>query len=260
MPRSSSQLAIASGIALIVSSVPLAAQQPQRQWPPDSPDRPHPPVVTPGPAAAPVPPPSDAVVLFDGKNLSQWMAADSGPAKWIVKDGYVECDPGTGSMISRPKFGSFQLHIEFREPTPPKGEGQERGNSGVYLMSHYEIQVLDSYHNVTYADGQAGAVYGQTPPLVNPARPPGEWETYDIVFHRPIFNDDGSIKQDARVTVFFNDVLVQDNTDIWGWTVNGAVAHYKPHADAMPLVLQDHGNRIRYRDIWARPLPDDESR
>jgi hypothetical protein len=188
------------------------------------------------------------------------MAANSGPAKWKVQDGYVEIAPGTGTMLSRRKFGSFQLHLEFREPTPPEGEGQERGNSGVFLMSHYEIQLLDSYDNVTYADGQAGAVYGQTPPLVNPARKPGEWQTYDIVFHRPIFNTDGSIERDARVTVFFNNVLVQDNTDIWGWTVDHAVAHYKPHPDEMPLGLQDHGFRLRFRDIWVRPLPDDESR
>lgn len=252
--------AVFAGLLIGTAATPLLAQQPTHKWKPDDPNRPHPPVVTPGPAGAPVPPPSDAVVLFDGKDLSQWMSADSGPAKWKVQDGYVEIVPGTGSMISRPKFGSFQLHVEFREPTPPKGHGQERGNSGVFLMSHYEIQVLDSYHNVTYADGQAGAVYGQTPPLVNPARKPGEWNTYDVVFHRPIFNADGAIERDARVTVFFNDVLVQDNTDIWGWTVNQAVAHYRRHPDKMPLKLQDHGDPIRFRDIWVRPLPDDEFR
>lgn len=259
MPRSSFT-AVLAGLALAAGTTSLLAQQPQSKWKPDDPNRPHPPIVTPGPAGAPVPPPSDAVVLFDGKDLSEWMAADSGPAKWKVQDGYVEIVPGTGTMLSRRKFGSFQLHLEFREPTPPEGEGQERGNSGVFLMSHYEIQLLDSYDNVTYADGQAGAVYGQTPPLVNPARKPGEWQTYDIVFHRPIFNTDGSIERDAHVTVFFNNVLVQDNTDIWGWTVDHAVAHYKPHPDKMPLGLQDHGFRLRFRDIWVRPLPDDESR
>jgi hypothetical protein len=206
------------------------------------------------PVEAPVPPPSDAIVLFDGSDLAQWMAEDSGPAKWVTRDDYVEVNPETGSMLSRQAFGSFQLHIEFRTPTPPTGDGQERGNSGVYVMSHYEIQVLDSYDNVTYADGQAGAVYGQTPPLVNPALPPGEWQVYDIVFHRPIFNSDGTVERDARVTVFYNGVLVQDNTDIWGWTVHEAEAEYRPHADKLPLLLQDHGNRVRYRNIWVREL------
>jgi hypothetical protein len=159
-------------------------------------------------------------------------------------------------MLSRRAFGSMQLHIEWAAPTPPQGESQERGNSGVFLMSHYEIQVLDTYDNVTYADGQAGAVYGQTPPLANAARPPGVWQTYDIVFHRPIFAADGSVQRAARVTVFWNGVLVQDNTEITGWTVHGAVAHYQPHADRLPLSLQDHGNRVRYRNIWVREIGD----
>jgi 3-keto-disaccharide hydrolase len=240
-------------LLLALAPTPCAAQQPTR-WPPNSPDRPRPPIVTPAPAGALVPPPADAIVLFDGTDLSQWTATDGTPARWAVRDGYVEIVPGAGSMQTRQAFGSIQLHIEFRTPTPPTGGGQERGNSGVYLMSHYEIQVLDSYDNVTYADGQAGAVYGQTPPLVNPARPPGQWQAYDIVFHRPVFGADGSIERDARVTVFYNGVLVQDDTDIWGWTVHEAEAEYRPHADRLPLLLQDHGNRVRYRNIWVREL------
>lgn len=245
----------ASSLLLTLMPIRGAAQEPTH-WPPNSPDRPHPPVVTVLPAETPVAPPSDAIVLFDGANLAAWMAADSGPAKWVVRDGYVEVNPGSRSMLTRQAFGSIQLHLEFATPTPPSGEGQERGNSGVYLMSHYEIQVLDSYDNVTYADGQAGAVYGQTPPLVNPALPPGQWQVYDIVFHRPIFNADGSVERDAHVTVFYNGVLVQDHTDIWGWTVHEEEARYRPHADKLPLLLQDHGNRVRYRNIWVRELPE----
>jgi 3-keto-disaccharide hydrolase len=220
-------------------------------------DRPRPPVVDPGPERSPVPRPSDAIVLFDGKDLSQWQSQDSSPAKWVVRNGYMEIAPGTGSVMTKRGFGSVQLHIEWATPTPPpKGEGQERGNSGVFLMSHYEIQVLDSYHNDTYADGQAAAVYGQTPPLVNASRPPGQWQTYDIVFYRPHFGSDGSVRDSARVTVFHNGVLAQDNTIITGWTVHAQRAHYEPHADKLPLVLQDHGNPVRYRDIWIRELPD----
>jgi 3-keto-disaccharide hydrolase len=233
-----------------LGAVALFAAPAQAQWPPNSMDRPKPPVVDPGP------PPSDAIVLFDGKDLSQWMMHDSTPAKWTVRDGYVEVAPGSGSMMTRRGFGDVQLHIEWATPNPPHGDSQERGNSGVYLMSHYEIQVLDGYHNVTYADGYQGAVYGQTPPLVNASRPPSEWQSYDIIFHRPRFNADGSVARPARVTVLHNGVLVQDNTEITGWTVHNAVAHYRPHADRLPLLLQDHENPTRFRNIWIRELPD----
>jgi 3-keto-disaccharide hydrolase len=229
----------------------------QSQWPPNSPDRPKPPVVTPAPEQPPVPPPSDAIVLFDGTSLAEWQSVDSAgkPAKWLVKDGYMEVVRGTGNIMSRRAFGSVQLHIEWRAPVPAEGEGQDRGNSGVFLMSHYEIQVLDSYHNDTYADGQAGAIYGQTPPLVNASRPPGAWQTYDIVFHRPVFGPDSSVVQPARVTVFHNGVLVHDNDTITGWTVHHAVAKYQSHPDRLPLMLQDHAHPVRYRNIWVRELP-----
>ncbi len=230
----------------------------QAPWPPNSPDRPKPPVVTPAPEQPPVLPPSDAVVLFDGTSLAEWQRADSagGPAMWLVKDGYMEVAAGTGAITTRRAFGSVQLHIEWRAPLPAKGEGQERGNSGVFLMSHYEIQVLDSYDNVTYADGQAAAVYGQTPPLVNASRPPGVWQTYDIIFHRPVFGADSSVVGPARVTVFHNGVLVHDNVAITGWTVHNRVATYRPHADRLPLLLQDHGAPVRYRNVWVRELPE----
>ncbi len=228
----------------------------QNRWPPNSLDRPKPPVVAPGPEQPPVPPPSDAVVLFDGTSLAEWQSADSvgRPAKWLVKDGYAEVVAGTGGVMTKRAFGSVQLHIEWRAPLPATGEGQDRGNSGVFLMSHYEIQVLDSYHNDTYADGQAGAIYGQTPPLVNAGRPPGAWQTYDIVFHRPVFGTGGAVVQPARVTVFHNGVLIHDNDAITGWTVHARVAEYRPHPDRLPLMLQDHGHPVRYRNIWVREL------
>ncbi|HYS20630.1 MAG TPA: DUF1080 domain-containing protein [Gemmatimonadales bacterium] len=242
-----------------LAGLPLAAAaQGGRTWPPNSMDRPKPPVVDPGPERASVPPPSDAIVLFDGKDLLQWRMADSTAAKWIVRDGYVEVAPGTGTMLTRRAFGDVQLHLEWATPAPPHGDSQERGNSGVFLMGVYEIQVLDGWHNVTYADGYQGAVYGQTPPLVNASRPPGQWQTYDIIFHRPRFGPDGHVLRSARVTVVHNGVLVQDNTEITGRTVHAAVAHYTPHADRLPLGLQDHENPVRYRNIWIRELPEQE--
>ncbi len=171
---------------------------------------------------------------------------------------YLEVAPHTGAIQTKRGFGDVQLHLEWAAPLPATGEGQDRGNSGVFLMTHYEVQVLDSYHSDTYADGQAAAVYGQTPPLVNACRPPGQWQTYDIIFHRPRFTSDGAVRDSARVTVLHNGVLVQDNTIITGWTVHGQRAHYAPHADRLPLLLQDHGHPVRYRDIWIRELREHE--
>lgn len=242
--------------ALLAVGLFLPVRAPAQQWPVHSMDRPRPRVVDPGPEPSLLPAPSDALVLFSGKDLIEWQSEDGSPAKWIVHDGYVEVAPGSGALVTKRGFGNVQLHLEWAAPTPPSGEGQERGNSGVFLMSHYEIQVLDSYRNDTYADGQAAAVYGQTPPLVNASRPPGQWQTYDIVFHRPRFAPDGSTRDSARVTVFHNGVLVQDNTIITGWTVHGTRARYAPHPDRLPLQLQDHRNPVRFRDVWVRDLPD----
>ena len=225
-----------------------------QEWPIHSLDRPRPPVVQPGPERPPVPPPSDAVVLFDGSSLNEWRGQDGGPAKWIVRDSYVEVAPGTGTLVSARAFGDVQLHIEWRMPTPPKGDGQDRGNSGVFLMGMYEVQVLDSYQNDTYPDGQAGAIYGQNPPLVNACRPPGAWQTYDIVFRRPRFNQDGSLQRPARITVIHNGVLVQDAFELSGPTAHRARPPYSAHADKLPLRLQDHGNPTRFRNIWVREL------
>jgi hypothetical protein len=225
----------------------LMTQAPQ-QWPQHSMDRPRPKVVNPGP------PPSDAVVLFDGKDLSQWRSNDSMPAQWTVQNGYVEVKPGTGTLSTARGFGDVQLHIEWATPAEVKGEGQERGNSGIFLMGIYELQVLDSYNNDTYPDGQAGAVYGENPPLVNPTKGPGQWQSYDVVFHRPRFKADGTLESPARMTVFLNGVLIQDNFELVGPTANRARPPYKAHPDKLPLRLQDHGNPVRYRNIWTREL------
>ena len=221
----------------------------QQQWPQHSMDRPRPPVVNPGP------PPSDATVLFDGKDLSHWRADDSSAAKWIVRDGYVEVKPGTGTMMTARGFGDVQLHIEWATPAVVKGEGQERGNSGIFLMGIYELQVLDSYQNDTYPDGQAGAIYGQHPPLVNASRPPGEWQVYDIVFRAPRFKDD-QVVEPTHLTVFHNGVLVHHDAEVHGPQAYRALAKYSPHGPEEPLMLQDHGDKqpVRFRNIWIRKL------
>jgi prepilin-type processing-associated H-X9-DG protein len=226
------------------------------QWPQHSMDRPQPRVVDPGPYRPSGAPPSDAIVLFDGKSLDHWRSANDvgGPARWKLVDGAMEVVAKTGSIATTQGFGDVQLHLEFREPTPPKGESQERGNSGVFLMGRYEVQVLDSYHNVTYADGHAAAIYGQYPPLVNASRPPGEWQTYEIVFHRPRFDAAGKVAAPARMTVIHNGVLVQDNAVLSGPTANKARPPYAKHPDALPLTLQDHGDPVRFRNIWIRKL------
>jgi prepilin-type processing-associated H-X9-DG protein len=233
-----------------------ADAQVSTKWPQQSMDRPQPNVVVPAPYVAPAPPPSDAVVLFDGRSLDQWKSGgtSAGPAKWTVASGYVEVAPKTGSIVTKQTFGDVQLHIEFRTPTPPKGAGQERGNSGVFLMGLYEVQVLDSYRNITYADGHAGAIYGQFPPLVNASRPPGQWQTYDIVFHRPRFDAQGKVLAPARMTVVHNGVLVQDNVELSGPTADKRRPPYAKHPDALPLALQDHGDLVAFKNIWIRRL------
>jgi hypothetical protein len=244
-----------SALSLLLASSCFA--QVDTKWKIHDLNRPVPPVVTAGTSStqdAPGKPPSDAVVLFDGKDLSQWLDKEDGPAKWKVENGYFEVAPHTGYVHTRTPFGDCQLHVEFSEPVPPKGESQDRGNSGVFLMGLYEIQVLDSYENKTYADGQAGAVYGQYPPLVNASRPPGQWQSYDIVFHGPRFDSSGKLLGPARITVFHNGILVQDNVEPTGPTAHGERPPYKPGPDKLPLALQDHGNPVRYRNIWIREL------
>lgn len=232
-------------------------------WPIHSTDRPQPPVVTPGASpAAPAAPPSDAVVLFDGSSLDAWEAVDTlgqrHLARWTVRDGYFEVARGTGSIQTKRGFGDAQVHIEWMAPSPPHGTGQDRGNSGVFLMGMYEVQVLDSYGSQTYPDGQAAAVYGQYPPLVNASRPPGEWQTYDIAFRAPRFDAAGAVTSPAMVTVFHNGVLVQNNVVLTGPTGHHQRPPYAAHADRIPLGLQDHGHPVRFRNVWVRelkPLP-----
>ncbi len=242
-------------LTLLFSAQLSLAQSPMK-WKIHDLNRPVPPVIDPGTASTPeMPghPPSDAVVLFDGTDLSKWTGEKGKPAEWNVSNGYMEVKPNTGAISTKEAFGDCQLHVEFAEPLPAVGESQERGNSGVFLMGLYEIQVLDSYQNKTYADGQASAVYGQYPPLVNAARPPGQWQTYDIIFHAPRFAD-GKLLHPARATVLHNGVLVQDNVEPTGPTAHGERPPYKPGPDKLPLTLQDHGTLVRYRNIWIREL------
>jgi hypothetical protein len=232
-------------------------------WHVHDPDRPHPPVVTPGAHWGDAP--SDAIVLFDGKDLSQWQAHHSnitraggaGDPEWMIEDGVMVVAPGTGDIVTREKFGDCQLHVEWSEPADVKGRSQGRGNSGVILMSRFEIQVLDPWRNPTYADGQAGAVYGQWPPLVNPGRAPGEWQIYDIVFEAPRFDGDELVKP-AYFTVFFNGVLVQNHRASMGPMVYRQVAHYSPMPAEDSLLLQNHNDAVRYRNIWIRRLASND--
>ena len=193
--------------------------------------------------------PSDAVVLFDGRDLSQWQNAEH----WIVKDGVATVGAGFGGITTKRAFGDCQLHLEWATPEVVEGSGQERGNSGVYLQEHYEIQVLDSYQNKTYPDGMAGAVYSQYPPLVNASRKPGDWQSYDIIFEGPRFDPQGKLLKPAFVTVLYNGVLIQNHVQIKGDT-GGDTPSYTHHPAKMPLHLQDHGCPVRYRNIWIREL------
>ncbi len=240
---------------------------PGNEWRVHDIKRPHPQVVKPG--DKPGAPPADAVVLFDGTDLSKWKGIEKikkngkvvstreCEARWKVADGYMEVVPKTGTLTTKEGFGSCQLHIEWASPAEVKGASQGRGNSGVFLMGRYEIQILDSYDNVTYADGQAASLYGQRPPAVNVCRKPGEWQVYDIIFEAPTFKD-GKVERPAYVTLFHNGVLVHNHVALLGATAHKRVAKYSPHPDELPIQLQDHGNPTRFRNIWLRPLGDGE--
>jgi 3-keto-disaccharide hydrolase len=220
--------------------------------------RPQPRVVRPATASTqerPGDPPSDAVILFDGTDLSGWIAAAGGEGGWKVEDGYMEVVAKAGDIRTREEFGDCQLHLEWRAPSEVQGESQGRGNSGVFLMGRYEIQVLDCYDNPTYADGTTAAVYGQYPPLVNACRPPGEWQTYDIIWEAPRFEGERLVRP-AYVTVIHNGVVVHNHAELLGGTSHRQSPSYKPHPPTGPLRLQDHGNPVRFRNIWYRPLKE----
>ncbi len=216
------------------------------------------------PSDKPGGPPSDAIVLFNGKNLNEWISPKepAGPAKWVVADGVITVKKGTGPIKTKRSFTDYQLHIEWRIPSNITGSGQARGNSGIFLASTgdgdvgYEIQVLDGYNNKTYVNGQVGSIYKQLIPLANASKKPGEWQIYDIVWTAPRFNDDGSVKSPARVTAIHNGVLIQNNAEVKGGTTYRGAPSYKKHGPA-PILLQDHGDPsepISYRNIWLREL------
>lgn len=225
---------------------------PRQSWRVHDRTRPQPRIVAPG--AENRLPPADAVVLFDGRDLAGWVSEKTGqPAAWKVEDGYMEVVPTTGDVHTRAELGDCQLHLEFRTPAEVVGDSQGRGNSGVFLMGRYEIQVLDGYDNPTYADGMTGAIYGQYPPLANACRRPGEWQSYDVVWIAPRFHGDALVSP-PFCTVIHNGVVVQYHRALIGPTSHKIVGAWDPHPPVGPLKLQDHGNPVRYRNIWYRPL------
>jgi hypothetical protein len=227
----------------------------QQDWPQHSMERPQPAIVTPTGLTLPVPPPEGAVVLFDGTSLSGWRKKGSdAPAGWKVENGYMEVVPGAGDIASVFEFGDARLHVEFLTPTPPRGSGQDRGNSGVFLMGMYEVQVLDSYQNTTYPDGQNAALYGDVPPAVNASLPPGQWQSYDISFRAARFDEKGKLLSPTLMTVYHNGVKVHDNVALRGPTANQRRAPYVAHPARLPLSLQDHEHPVRYRNIWVKEL------
>ncbi|MCG8309512.1 MAG: DUF1080 domain-containing protein [Cytophagales bacterium] len=197
--------------------------------------------------------PSDAIILFDGKDLNEWVNSKGGPAEWIVEEDAMTVKPKTGAIKSKLKFSDFQLHIEWRAPSEIVGEGQGRGNSGIFMMEKYELQVLDSYESKTYSNGQAGSIYKQSIPLVNACKGPGEWQTYDVIFMAPEFTEQGTLKSPARITVLHNGILIQNNFELKGPTEYNRLPKYEAHGKGS-ITLQDHGNPVSYRNIWIREL------
>ena len=264
--RRSAKIAGVACVALVgmfaVAAEKVGPPQPWSKWHVHDMERPAPPVVTPGTAStAEVPgkPPSDAIVLFDGTDLSKWKAANGGEPTFSLQDGVMLStnlkDPKNNQyLVSKEEFGDVQVHVEWSEPVPAHGSSQDRGNSGVFLMNKFEVQVLDNYNNPTYPDGQCSAIYGQYPPQVNVCRPPGEWQTYDIVFHRPRI-ESGKVIAPAYLTVLQNGVLTQDHQRVEGPSGHMIVADYsKKISEKGPLALQYHNNPVRFRNIWVRPL------
>ncbi len=248
---------------LAVAFISLSANAQEKQYPKPEAMRPgmsefwtpQPKIITPGDAKTNSAP-SDAIVLFDGKDLSKWEQSDGSDAAWIVKNGIVTVNKKSGDIRTKEKFGSFQLHLEWSVPVDIQGESQSRGNSGVYLQGKYEIQILDNYKNETYANGMAGSIYKQTAPLANPMRKPGDWNVYDIIYTAPVFKEDGTYLYRPRVTIIMNGVVVQNNTEILGTTEYIGFPKTEKHGDG-PILLQMHGDpskAISFRNIWIRKM------
>jgi hypothetical protein len=239
---------IALGLFLLLTHQSIFAQGDPKMtevW------KPEPKIVTPAPRAWDAP--SDAITLFDGKDFSKWnTASGKGDIKWKLEQDMMTVSGG--AIQTKEAFGDCQLHVEWKAPSVVKGEGQGRGNSGIFLMGRYELQILDSYNNRTYSNGQAGSIYKQHIPLVNANRKPGEWQTYDVVFTAPRFKADSSLQSPARVTIFLNGILVQNNVSLWGSTQYIGLAAYEMHREKEPLMLQDHGDAVSFRNIWVREL------
>ncbi|MEY2410169.1 MAG: hypothetical protein QOF48_2839 [Verrucomicrobiota bacterium] len=259
-------LSLLSVLSAAVFSTPAADSQnlgytttpliPGTTWHVHDGERPQPAIVTPGATFSHLaPPPSDAIVLFDGKDLSKWQHGADTPAKWKVEDGFMEVTPKSGSLRTKDKFADFQLHIEFATPVKVEGKSQGRGNSGILFNGVYEVQVLDCYDNKTYPDGQCGALYGQSPPLVNASKKPGEWQSYDIIFESPRWGADKKIAKKANVTVIHNGVVLHHKREYQGTTPHQANGNYNnPHPPEVFIELQDHNNPMRFRNVWLRKL------
>ncbi|GAB3647751.1 DUF1080 domain-containing protein [Echinicola sediminis] len=239
----------------LMAVVPALAQHKPVNLPPEATEvwKPEPRKVSPGEENHLAP--SDAIVLFDGSDLGAWKSLKTkGAAEWTVNDGFFTVKPGTGDIATKEKFGDVQVHIEWKAPDVVKGEGQGRGNSGLFFMERYEVQILDSYDNRTYSNGQAASLYKEGIPLVNAMRSPQEWNTYDVFFTAPRFNEDGIVITPAYVTVIHNGVLVQNHYEVKGTTAYVGVHKYEPHEAELPIKLQDHGNLVNFRNIWVRKL------
>ena len=230
---------------------------PGTKWHVHDGDRPQPRIVTPPEKFSQMAPaPSDAVVLFDGKDLSKWQGSQGKDATWIVENGYMETKPKSGAIRTKDEFSDFQLHIEFATPEKVEKSGQGRGNNGLNIFGRYEIQILDSYENKTYPDSQAGAIYGQFPPLVNASKKPGEWQTYDVVFEGPRWNESGELTRKASVTVLHNGVIIHNKRELLGGTNHRQIVPWRKHSEKGPISLYEHGDPVRFRNIWIRPLTD----
>lgn len=249
-------LASIGGIAICLAQDHASPTPAIARWRQHDIRRPKPRAVEPAEEAIADRTPKDALVLFDGANLNAWQKPGGGPAAWRVVNGAMETVPGAGAIETKQTFGDIQLHLEWAAPSPPSGKGQDRGNSGVFLMGQFEVQVLDSYQAETYADGQAGAIYGQYPPHFNASRPPGTWQTYDIAFRKPRFDPSGKLIEPARLTLFHNGILVQNNEEPFGPTSWLKWLPYENKGDRGVISLQDHDHPVRYRNIWLREIPE----